>query len=196
MRKIKVLAVLVILLATMAVGCVTLQDQWNQRTPDEQARIIANGLQDQLNDAFDIGKVFVTANPKYKEKWLREIVPAFKIANDTLAEVISLAQIGKITPDQVYPRVMPFITKVTNYLISIGAIKAKQAMVDVTMLLTLISGLLGLAFKFYQYAKQIAGDQPIETWEQITDKNRLLAMKIDAELEGTQPPIPEELPDV
>lgn len=203
MRKFKVALLAMVILAIVA-GCgttmSTLQEQWNKRTPDEQARIIVNGLQEQLDGAFDTGKAFVTANPKYQGKWLKEIVPAFKLANETLADVMNLAKAGQISPDQVYARAIPFINKVANYLVEIGAVKKQtdlfppiipyqSAMMDITMILTVISGLLGLAFKLYEYASQIKGDTKIPTWEEIADKNKLLQVKIEKELaQGEKPP--------
>jgi len=187
-------ASLVLMLTFLLVGCGTLQEQWNKRTPDERARIITNGIQDQLNDSFDVSKAYVTANPKYQEKWIKEIAPAFKIANETTADVLLLAKSGQITPDQVYAKLSPLINKVTNYLVSIGAVQAakklsmviplKTAGMDVAMILLIINSLLALAYKTYTYLKQASGDQPIPTWDEILEKNRLLQDKIEAELQG------------
>lgn len=196
-RKILVGLVAMVFLATL-IGCATIEEQWAKRTPDEQARIITNGIQEQLNDAFDISKAYVVANPKYQEKWIKEIVPAFKIANETTADVLLLAKSGQITPDQVYAKLSPLVNKVMNYLVSIGAVQAakklsmviplKTAAMDVAMILLIINSLLALAFKTYTYLKQVSGDQPIPTWDEILEKNRLLQDKIEAELQGESPP--------
>lgn len=121
MRKLRVVSVLLVLL--LAVSCASLQEKWNILTPDEKARIIINDLQDQLTHAFDTGKAYVTAKPEYQEKWKSEIVPAFDVANKTLASVITMGKTKPLTPDIVYNQVQGVVTNVLNLLIQIGALK-------------------------------------------------------------------------
>lgn len=48
-------------------------------------------------------------------------------------------------------------------------------------IITLVNMLLGVAFKLYDSAAQIQGDVPIPTWDELTEKNKILQDKIDAE---------------
>jgi hypothetical protein len=52
---------------------------------------------------------------------------------------------------------------------------------DVTMIITLVNSLLGIAFRLYNSIEQVQGNQPIPTWDELVDKNKLLQAKIDAE---------------
>ena len=111
------------LLVVLLLGCAGLQEKWNALTPDQKARIIINDIQGQLNNAFATGKAYVTAKPEYQEKWKTQIVPAFDVANKSLASVIAIGKTKPITPEFVYAQVMQNVTNVLNLLIQIGAIK-------------------------------------------------------------------------
>jgi hypothetical protein len=52
---------------------------------------------------------------------------------------------------------------------------------DVAMIIGLVNGLLGIAFRLYNSVEQVKGNQPIPTWDELVDKNKLLQVKIDAE---------------
>ena len=115
--------VLPLLLCLVLIACAGLQDKWNALTPDEKARIIIGDIQGQLDNAFTQGKAYVTTKPQYAEKWKKEIVPSFSVANQSLASVIAIGKTKPITPEFVYARVMIEVTNVLNLLISIGMIK-------------------------------------------------------------------------
>jgi len=121
MRKLRMIFVLVILLGNIA--CAGLQAKWNALTPDEKARIVVNDLQDQLANAFDTGKAYVSANPQFQAEWRDKIVPAFDVANKALASVIAIGKTKSITPEFVYKEVQGLVTNVLNLLVKIGAIK-------------------------------------------------------------------------
>jgi len=52
---------------------------------------------------------------------------------------------------------------------------------DVAMIISLVNGLLGIAFRLYNSIQQVQGDQPIPTWDELVDKNKILQLKIEAE---------------
>lgn len=52
---------------------------------------------------------------------------------------------------------------------------------DAIAIVALINSLLAVAYKLYDSASQIQGDTPIPSWEEISDKNKLLQDKIDTE---------------
>ena len=178
-RRIKLFLVMVILMSLVA--CTGIQEKWNALTPDEKARIVVNDIQAQLNTLFDTGKAYVVANPQYQEKWRTQVIPAFDLANKTIASATILAKAGKITPDQVYAQVQPVLNSVIALLVSIGAVKPITAAVDVMVLLALINGFMGLAYNLWSTANKIKGDQKIPTWEEILEDNKELQDKIDAE---------------
>ena len=121
MRKVRVVLVLSVFL--FLVSCAGVQEKWNALTPDQKARIIVNDLQDQLTHAFDTGKAYVTANPKYQDKWKAEIVPAFDVANKALASVIAVGKTKPLTPEFVYGQAQAVVNNVLNLLVQIGALK-------------------------------------------------------------------------
>jgi len=120
-RHIKLFLVMTILLAMVA--CATTQAKWNALTPDEKARIVIGDIQGQLDNAFNTGKTYITANPKYQDKWQKEIIPAMDVANKALAGVITLSRTKPLTPDVVYATVQAQVNNVLALLIQIGAIK-------------------------------------------------------------------------
>lgn len=48
-------------------------------------------------------------------------------------------------------------------------------------IIALVDGLVSIALKLYNGAKQIKGEEPIPTWDEIVTKNAILQAKIDAE---------------
>jgi hypothetical protein len=183
MRKFKLLAVLA--MVVLLVGCVGIQEKWTALTPDEKGRVVLNDLQTQLNTLFDTGKAFVIVNPKHQETWKGQIVPAFDAANKALRASIELSKTKPITPEQAYAQIQPLINSVITLLVSIGAVKPIQSQMDVSMVLLLINGLLALAFNFWATARKVFGTEAIPSWEEITDKNKILQDKIDAEKAGS-----------
>jgi len=179
-RKISLFLVMAVMMA-MVVSCTGVQEKWNALTPDEKARVVVSDIQAQLNTLFDTGKAYVTANPKYQEKWKGQIVPAFDVANKALASSMILAKAGKITPDQVYAQVQPVLNSVITLLVSIGAVKPITAAVDIMIVLALINGLMGLAYNAWSTINKVKGDQKIPTWDEILEENKKLQDKIDAE---------------
>lgn len=51
----------------------------------------------------------------------------------------------------------------------------------------LINALLGVAFKLYQSAAQIQGDEPIPTWQELISENALLQREIEKEMKDGTP---------
>jgi len=179
MRKIRF--IIPILLILTLVACAGVQEKWNTLTPDEKARVVISDIQAQLNTLFDTGKAYIMANPKYQEKWKKEIIPSFDVANKALASAMILAKAEKITPDQVYSQIQPLLNSVIALLVSIGAVKPITAVIDIMVLLALINGFMGLAYNLWSTADKIKGDQKIPTWEEILEENKKLQVKIDAE---------------
>lgn len=185
-----------LLILTFLVSCVGIQEKWNALTPDQKARVVVNDLQNQLNTLFDTGKAYITANPQYQDKWKKQIVPAFDVANKGLLSAMTLAKSGQITPDQVYAQIQPVLNSVVNLLISIGAakkadllpdelilpMKPMTAAMDVMVMLALINGLISLAMQLWSSARKIFGTEAIPPWEEIIAKNKALQDKIDGEM--------------
>ena len=124
----KRLAGLLVVLFVLVSCTAVLQDQWNQMSSQDQAKIILNGFQDQLSDNWRIAKTYVEANPTnvdLQATWKVSIVPAFDVANKAIASSLTLAAQNKITPDAVYREVMPMVQKVLDLLVSRGIIKKK-----------------------------------------------------------------------
>jgi hypothetical protein len=48
-------------------------------------------------------------------------------------------------------------------------------------IIALVNGLLAVAFRLYDSIAQVQGTVPIPTWDELTNKNKLLQDKIDAE---------------
>jgi len=112
-----------IILCFLLAGCATLQQKWGALTPNEKARIIIGDIQGQLDNLFTTGKDYVATNPKYQDKWKKEIVPAFSVANQSLASVILLGKTKPLAPEFVYTTVQNNVTIIHNLLVQIGAIK-------------------------------------------------------------------------
>lgn len=53
---------------------------------------------------------------------------------------------------------------------------------NVIVYLTIIDGLLKLAFNIWSSIRQIEGNEAIPSWEEIIEKNNQLQAKIDSEL--------------
>jgi hypothetical protein len=121
MRKLQVVFVSLVLLVALA-SCAGIQEKWNQLTPDEQARVILNGLQEQLNIAFDQAKIQIGNKPEWKTK----VVPAFKIANEALAKVYALAKTQSITPSSVLTAVQAQVNEALAIAQQAGWIKTKK----------------------------------------------------------------------
>jgi hypothetical protein len=191
------------LLAGFVSGCAGLKAQWSSLPSDDKARIIVDDMQSQLNTAFDTADAYVKANPQYAEKWQKEILPAFDVANKAIKTSIDLAKAGKITYDDVLADARPLFNAVISLLQSIGvklplpaqsagpkilpvsrAIFPIEAGMDAGMILILINGLMSLVFNLWSSARKIYGEEAIPTWEDITNKNKQLQDKIDAAKQG------------
>lgn len=55
---------------------------------------------------------------------------------------------------------------------------------QITMMLTVVNGLISLAGNLYSTINQIKGNEPIPTWEELIKQNQSLQEKIDAEKAG------------
>jgi len=190
MRK---LALQILLCLVLVVGCATtqnnIQEQWEALAPDEKTRIVCSDLQGRIDSLLDSGIAYVAARPQYKEKWQKEIIPAFDVANKMLKTVMILAQQGEMTPDKVYAEIQPLINSIITLMVSIGWVEAKvdlypvpmHAAVDVALILVIINGLLAMAFRLWETLRMIAGKQKIPSWEELIDRNKLTQAKIDSE---------------
>jgi hypothetical protein len=123
MRRYRSLTVVVLLVSLLLFSCAGIQGKWNALSPDEKARVVVSGMQNQLENLFDTGKAYVGANPQYKEVWKTRAVPAFDLANSTLRAVEVTAQVKGTAPAAIYQQMQPLIDKVMSLLIEIGAIK-------------------------------------------------------------------------
>jgi hypothetical protein len=117
-RKVLVCLLGVVLLACF-ISCSTIQEKWSALTPDQQARIIIDDLQGQLDNAF----VSVKAQIGTKPEWKSTIVPAFDVANKALADVIAIGKTQPLTPELVYSKVQNQINNVLNLCVQFGWIK-------------------------------------------------------------------------
>ena len=112
-----------ILLVLMLVACATTQEKWKALTPDEQARIVIDDLQGQIDNAWSGCKAYVDANPKYHDQWIKTINPAFSAANKALASVMAIGKTKPITPAFVYEQVQKQLTNALTLATQIGWIK-------------------------------------------------------------------------
>ena len=117
-RKVLVYLVGILLLAGL-ISCASIEEKWSELTPDQQARIVIDGLQDQLDNAFDSVKAQIGSKPEWKSK----IVPAFDVANKALAGVIVIGKTQPLTPELVYAKVQNQINNVLNLCVQFGWVK-------------------------------------------------------------------------
>ena len=121
MRRVQI-TFICLLLMVFCLGCTGIQEKWDLLTPDEKARVVIGDIQDQLDIMFDQAKIYFDAHPEHESVWVNDIVPAFKVANETIADVMALAQAEEITPQLVYSRISPFIAKIVNLVAKYGLI--------------------------------------------------------------------------
>jgi len=117
-KKVLVYLVGVLILAGL-LSCASIEEKWKELTPDQQARIIIDGLQDQLDNTFDSAKAQIGAKPE----WKAIAVPAFDVANKALADVIVIGKTKPITPEFVYAKVQNQINNVLNLCVQLGWVK-------------------------------------------------------------------------
>ena len=110
------LSMIVTILLIFMVGCAG----WDLLTPDEKARASIDLMQTQLEEMFDTSKAYVDTHPEYLEKWKVEIVPAFDVANKTLADVAHIAKTQDMTAAEVRAIVQPLINRIVFFLGQIG----------------------------------------------------------------------------
>lgn len=55
-------------------------------------------------------------------------------------------------------------------------------MITITMITEMINGTLKIGFNLYKMLQEVAGNEPIPTWEELLVQNGILQGKIDAEL--------------
>jgi ABC-type Fe3+-hydroxamate transport system substrate-binding protein len=119
--KICMIAVLIMAL----VGCATvanLQTAWNKLTPNDKARIVVGGFQDQLNNLFALGKSYVASHPEKATEWKTKVIPAFDTANKSLRGYIVAIGMGTATPEAVFKEIPPLIVSVVTLLQAMGVI--------------------------------------------------------------------------
>lgn len=107
---------IVLFLLIFVVGCAA----WSTLTRDEKARAVVDLMQTQLEEMFDQSKAYLDLHPEYQDKWKTEIVPAFDVANKTLADVAHLAKSQPMTAAQIRAVVEPLIGRIICLLGQIG----------------------------------------------------------------------------
>ena len=91
-----------VILMFMIMGCVGLQQKWEQLTPDEKARVILADMQGQLKNMFEVGKAYVESNPDKRGLWQKNGLPAIEAANMAIGKLLAAGATEKLTPDQIY----------------------------------------------------------------------------------------------
>jgi hypothetical protein len=117
--KICIIAAVIMVLA----GCASvadLQTAWNKLTPNDKARIVVGGFQDQLNNLFDIGKGYVASHPEKATEWKTKVIPAFDTANKGLRGYIVAIGMGTATPEAIFKEIPPLIVSVVTLLQTMG----------------------------------------------------------------------------
>jgi hypothetical protein len=109
-----------LLTACYFTGCATIQKQWNTLTPQEQNRLILNGIQKELNNLFLDAESYVNANPQYEKEWVDKILPAFNLANKTLRFVIVRNMTQSSSLADLLKQIQPLINDVKILLKGIG----------------------------------------------------------------------------
>jgi hypothetical protein len=94
--------------------------QFQQRTPDERARILLDGLTDELTYLFDGAEAYVANNPDWQQQYQAVVLPAFDLALSAVEDATELAKKGEITPEMARAKVMPYVSKVIWLLYEIG----------------------------------------------------------------------------
>jgi hypothetical protein len=123
LAEVKIQRIVVLVLALFLVAsCAALKPKWNNLTPDEKARIILDGMQEQLNGLWNTANAYVAANPQYQDMWKVNGIPAFDAANKAIRSTVEIAMTEKITPNIVYDKVQPAINSVIGFLVSVGAL--------------------------------------------------------------------------
>lgn len=113
--------IVLLLIAVFLVGCSTLQKKWDSATEDERARIIISQFQRTLRTSFDLGKAYVSANPKYQDEWKGKLIPSFDAANKILGDFIARGQRGeKLTVVQITGILAGRIKEITDTLTAWG----------------------------------------------------------------------------
>jgi len=116
MRRKHLPSIIVSILLVLMVGCAS----WRLLTPDEKARASIDLMQTQLEEMFDTSKAYVDLHPEYVDKWKAEIVPAFDVANKTLADVAYLARTQDMTVAEVRAIIQPLINRIIFFLGQVG----------------------------------------------------------------------------
>ena len=123
--QLKIVALL-LLLPALLVACATTQEAWNKLTPDQKARIILNGMQDELNNMWTMGKNAVAAKPDYAQFWKEKVVPAFDVANKAINTAAQLAATGQLKPEDVYGQIQPLLNSIATLLTQMGVVIKSQ----------------------------------------------------------------------
>jgi hypothetical protein len=121
MSKLRLSMVMVVVLVVLA-ACATTQQAWNKLTPDQKARVIIGGMQDQLDNLWTSGKAVSVSKPEFQPIWKEKIVPAFDAANKGLKFSVDLAMAGKLKPEDVYGQIQPLLNSVITLLSQIGVV--------------------------------------------------------------------------
>lgn len=118
MRKIAVPILLILL-----VGCVGLQQKWEQLTPDQKARVILADMQGQLRNMFESGKRYVEANPDKRPMWEKQVLPAIEGANKAIGQMIAAGATATLTPDRIYHHCQALIDIAADLMLKMGVTK-------------------------------------------------------------------------
>lgn len=118
----KVAKVLTVFLVVMAlISCSSIQQikqNWQDIKADEKARIICEFIQSELEITFDTAKNYVVMHPQFQADWKAKVVPAFDVANKTLASYMILAKANKVTFIDVGKGMVPMLQPI---LAALGA---------------------------------------------------------------------------
>lgn len=124
MKRVRISVIMFLALIVLA-ACAGIQAKWDALTPDEQARIILNGLQSQVDNALAESTAYVAKKPELQTKWKTQVIPAFDVANKAIASAITLGKTKPLTPAIVYAQAQAQVSNLLNLLIQMGAIKSK-----------------------------------------------------------------------
>jgi len=108
------------MIAGLLTGCASIQKQWNTLTPQEQNRLVLNGIQKELNNLFADAQAYIHTNPKYEKEWVDKILPAFNLANKALKFTIVQCMTQPASLTDLLNQLQPLINDVKILLKGIG----------------------------------------------------------------------------
>ena len=111
----------VCMLAFLLFSCAgSLQDKWEQLTPNEQSRIILNQIQKQFRTVWEQGELYVAVHPETRGVFEKSVRPSARILNEAIGRAIKLLAAGTLKPDYIYLEVQPFLNDLLKSLQEMG----------------------------------------------------------------------------